>query len=207
MTPPAVLPLDIIVGVVLYWFALGLAALVRPQNLRFVSRILFPLSVAGALVLTVAAAVAMTRDAAVAVLPLGLPDLPFHLRLDALSAFFIALLGFAVTGISLFSAGYFRHGQGTAPGLLCLQYHVFVGAMVLVFVADDAYLFMVAWETMALSSYFLVIASHRIPEIRSAGFLYLLLAHVGAIGVLLAFGVMQGFGGDYTFEAMRQSEL
>jgi hydrogenase-4 component B len=207
MTPPAVLPLDIIVGVVLYWLALGLAALVRPQHLGFVSRVLFPLSVAGALVLTAAAAAAMTHDAAVAVLPLGLPGLPFHLRLDALSAFFVALLGFAVTGISLFSAGYFRHGQGTAPGLLCLQYHVFLSAMVLVFVADDAYLFMVAWETMALSSYFLVIASHRIPEIRSAGFLYLLLAHVGAIGLLLAFGVMQGFGGDYTFEGMRQSEL
>jgi hydrogenase-4 component B len=207
MMPPAVLPLDIIVGVVLYWLALGLAALVRPQHLGFVSRVLFPLSVAGALVLMVAAAVAMTRDPAVAVLPLGLPDLPFHLRLDALSAFFVALLALAVIGISLFSAGYFRHGQGTAPGLLCLQYHVFLSAMVLVLVADDAYLFMVAWETMALSSYFLVIASHRIPETRSAGFLYLLLAHLGAIGILLAFGVMQGFGGDYSFEAMRRSEL
>jgi hypothetical protein len=29
------------------------------------------------------------------VLPLGLPDLPFHLRLDSLSAFFLLLLGAA----------------------------------------------------------------------------------------------------------------
>jgi formate hydrogenlyase subunit 3/multisubunit Na+/H+ antiporter MnhD subunit len=206
MIPPAVLPLDVIMGVVLYWLLLGLFALVRPSDLRLTSRVLFPLSVAGSLVLTLAGVAAMLDQPMSAVLPLGLPDLPFHLRLDALSAFFVALLGFAVSGISLFSAGYFRHGEGTAPGLLCLQYHVFLASMVLVLLADDGYLFMVSWETMALSSYFLVISSHRIPEIRSAGFLYLLLAHLGALAILLAFGVMHGAGGDYTFEAMRRSD-
>ena len=75
--------------------------------------------------------------------------------------------------------------------------------MALVLLADDAYLFMVAWETMAISSYFLVTTDHKIPEIRSAGFLYLLIAHVGAIAILLCFGVMQGGHGDYTFAAMR----
>ena len=164
--PPAVLPLDIVSGVVLYWFALGLAALARPHHLGFVSRALFPLSVGGAVLLTVGGVMGLTAEATSLVLPLGLPDLPFHLRMDSLSAFFVVLLGVASTGISIFSAGYFRHGQGTAPGLLCLQYHVFLSAMVLVLVADDAYLFMIAWETMALASYFLVTSSHRIPEIR-----------------------------------------
>jgi hydrogenase-4 component B len=205
--PPAVLPLDIVSGVVLYWFALGLAALARPHHLGFVSRALFPLSVGGAILLTVGGVMGLTAEATSLVLPLGLPDLPFHLRMDSLSAFFVVLLGVASTGISIFSAGYFRHGQGTAPGLLCLQYHVFLSAMVLVLVADDAYLFMIAWETMALASYFLVTSSHRIPEIRNAGFLYLLIAHLGALGILLSFGVMHGFDGDYTFDAMRQSDL
>ena len=62
---------------------------------------------------------------------------------------------------------------------------------------------MVAWETMALASFFLVTTEHRIPEIRRAGFLYLLIAHVGAIAILLCFGVLQGGSGDYTFGAMR----
>jgi hydrogenase-4 component B len=201
-----VLPLDVVLTVALYWLALGLTALARPADLTFVSRVLFPLSVVGAVVLAIAAGAAIAREPASAVLALGLPDLPFHVRLDSLAAFFLMLLGFAVAGISIFCVGYFRHGQGTAPGLLCLQYHVFIAAMVLVLVADDGYLFMVAWETMALSSYFLVIASHRIPEIRSAGFLYLLLAHIGALAILLAFGVMHGAGGDYTFDAMRRSD-
>ena len=117
------------------------------------------------------------------------------------------LLGVATAGISIFAAGYFREGQGAAPGLLCLQYHVFLASMAMVLLADDAYAFMVAWETMALSSYFLVTTQHRLPEIRSAGFLYLLIAHVGAIGILLGFGVMQGGSWQFTFDAMRGAEL
>src|SRR5207244_728361 len=65
------------------------------------------------------------------------------------------------------------------------------------------YVFMVAWEAMALASYFLVTTEHRIPEIRRAGFLYLVIAHVGAIAILLCFGVLQGGSGDYTFGSMR----
>lgn len=140
-------------------------------------------------------------------LPLGLPDLPFHIRLDALSGFFLLLLGLAGAGISTFAAGYFRSGEGTAPGLLGLQYHVFLASMAAVILADDAYSFMVAWETMALSSYFLVTSQHRIPDIRRAGFLYLIMAHVGAICILLSFGVLQGGSWQFTFDAMRGASL
>ena len=53
---------------------------------------------------------------------------------------------------------------------------------------------------MALASFFLVTTEHRIPEIRRAGFLYLLIAHIGAIAILLCFGVLQGGSGDYAFD-------
>jgi hydrogenase-4 component B len=203
--PPLVLLLGLIVG----WLALGAAGLIRPQHLRFVGRVLFPL---GALVALGVAwlgleALRPGQAADVLLLPLGLPDLPFHLRLDPLSGFFLLLLGGASAGISTFAAGYFRAGEGTAPGLLCLQYHVFLASMALVLVADDAYAFMVAWETMALSSYFLVTTQHRIPEIRRAGFLYLLIAHIGAISILLCFGVLQGGSWQFTFDAMRGPQL
>jgi formate hydrogenlyase subunit 3/multisubunit Na+/H+ antiporter MnhD subunit len=79
--------------------------------------------------------------------------------------------------------------------------------MSFVLLADDAYSFMVAWETMALSSYFLVTTQHGDPEIRRAGFLYLIIAHVGAIAILLSFGVMQGGSWLFTFDAMRAAHL
>src|SRR5574339_906689 len=66
---------------------------------------------------------------------------------------------------------------------------------------------MVSWELMALSSYFLVTTNHRIAEIQRAGYLYLLIAHVGAIAILLCFGVLQANTGDYGFDNMRQQEL
>jgi len=188
------------------WLAIGATGLIRPHSLRAV-RTLFPLGALVAAALAGVAFVAIGEGPQSAVLPLGLPELPFHLRVDALSAFFLLLLGSAGAAISLFSAGYFRAGQGTPPGLICFQYHAFLAAMALVLVADDAYVFMVAWETMALASFFLVITDHRIPEIRHAGFIYLLIAHVGAIAILLCFGVLQGGRGDYTFDAMRAAPL
>ena len=189
------------------WLAIGALGLLRPRELTFVGHVLFPLGALVGLGLAVTAFFAIGLLPQSTVLPLGLPDLPFHVRVDSLSAFFLMLLGAAAAGVSLFSAGYFRSGEGTAPGLICFEYHVFLAAMALVLVADDAYVFMVAWESMALASYFLVTTDHRIPEIRRAGFLYLLIAHVGAIAILLCFGVLQGGSGDYTFGGMRSMVL
>ncbi len=198
------LAIDLAALIAAFWLALGLAGLAAPRNLAFVGRTLFPFGALGGLALFAVGIAALGERPQTLVLAIGLPDLPFHLRLDALSALFLALLGGAGAGISIYAAGYFRKGEGTAPGLQCLQYHIFLAAMAFVLLADDAYFFMVAWETMALSSFFLVTSDHRIGEIRRAGYLYLLIAHVGAIGILLCFGVLQGGTGDYTFAAMRQ---
>lgn len=200
-------PLAAVIAIVLTWLAIGLAGLVAPRTLPWVARTLFPLGAAAGLALAVVAVIALFGAAETRILPLGLPDLPMHVRLDPLAAVFLALIGLTTSGVSLYAAGYFRPGEGTAPGLQCLQYHVFLSSMAMVVLADDAFTFMVAWETMALSSYFLVTTQHRVPEIRSAGFLYLLLAHLGAIGLLLCFGVLQGGSWHFTFDAMRSAEL
>jgi formate hydrogenlyase subunit 3/multisubunit Na+/H+ antiporter MnhD subunit len=198
------------------WLLIGLAGLTVLREVAIVGRLLYPLGALVGLALAGCAFTALGASPEIAILPLGLPDLPFHLRLDALSALFLILLGGTAAGISIFSAGYLRQGEGTAPGLQCLEYHVFLASMALVLLADDAYAFMVAWESMALSSFFLVASDHRKEEIRQAAYLYLLIAHVGAIAILLCFGVLHSDGaaaagaignggnvGDYTFDFMR----
>jgi formate hydrogenlyase subunit 3/multisubunit Na+/H+ antiporter MnhD subunit len=189
------------------WGLIGLAGLVRPGSLFAVRRVLFPLGAIVGVALAVVALAGIAEPPQRLTLAIGLPDLPFHVRRDALTDVFLFLLGATSAGISVFGAGYFRSSSGTAPGLLCLEYHVFLASMGFVLLADDAYAFMFAWETMALASYFLVTTQHRIPEIRRAGFLYLLMAHLGAIGILLSFGVMQGGSWQFTFDAMRAAEL
>jgi len=189
------------------WIALAVAGLAALHRFRFVAHGLFPAGGAVGLGLLGVGLAALWSGPEAIVLPIGLPGLPFHFRLDALSAFFLMVLGGAAAGVSLFSAGYFRRSEGTPPGLLCFQYHVFLAAMALVLVADDAYAFMVWWETMALASFFLVTTNHRIAEIRRAGYLYLLIAHLGALAILLCFGVLQANTGDYSFANMRAQHL
>ena len=200
-------PLDACLALLALWVLIGLAGLLRPGSLRYVARTLFPLGALCGLALALVALASLAAPIERAVLIVGLPDLPMHLRRDALSSLFLFLLGAAAAGISVFAAGYFRKGHGTSAGLLCLQYHLFLASMGFVLLADDAYAFMVAWETMALSSYFLVTTQHSLGEIRRAGFLYLLIAHVGALAILLAFGVMQGGSWQFTFDAMRAAHL
>ncbi len=204
-----ILPIDVASGVILLWIVLGLLGLALQRSPHVICSLIFPFGAFVSLVLAATGLWALGATPDIAVLPLGLPDLPLHLRLDPLSGFFLILLGTASFGVSLYGAGYFKAMAGDVLGLLCLEYHVFLASMALVLLADDAYMFMVAWETMALSSYFLVTTDHNIPDIRRAGYLYLLIAHVGAIAILLSFGVMQGGHGvaAYTFDAMRQAHL
>ncbi len=185
----------------------GLLGLASKASREVHARIVFPLGGLGGLVLAFAAFFALFDWPQAAVLPLGLPDLPFHARLDPLSAFFLLLLGATSTGVSLHAAGYFQKGDVGDIRLIGLQYHVFLAALVMVLLADDGYLFMVAWESMALASYFLVTTDHRHAEIRSAGLLYLVVAHIGAVAILLCFGVLQLGTWDYTFAAMRDNLL
>ena len=207
LAPSGWVHLDWVLLVVLVWLLIGAAGALALRRLRLVATLLFPLSALCSLVLLVVAFDAASSVPEVAVLPIGLPQLPFHLRLDGLSAFFLLLIGGVSAGVSSFAAGYFRKGEGTPPGLICLEYHVFLASIAMVVMADDAYVFMVVWETMALSSFFLVMANHRIPDIRRAAYLYILIAHIGALGILLCFGVLQANTGDYTFANMRAQHL
>ena len=199
--------LDAVLAVPLYWMAVGLSGLASAASRGRHARLFFPLGALGGVVLAVAAYVAISASPQSVILPLGLPDLPFHVRLDALSAFFLLLLGVVSTGVSVYCGGYFGSAGGGEIRLLCLQYHVFLASMALVLLADDAYLFMVAWETMALASYFLVVTDDEVESVRRAGLLYLIVAHVGAIAILLCFGTLQLGQWNYTFDAMRSNTL
>lgn len=210
MSSPSAAPwlhLDWVLIVMAGWLTVGAAGVFALRRFRFVSHALFPAGGALGLALFGIALAALPGTAEIAVLPIGLPALPFHLRLDHLSAYFLMVIGAASAGVSAFAAGYFRKGEGTPPGLLCLEYHMFLASMVGVVLADDAYSFMVMWETMALASFFLVTANHRVPEVRSAGYLYITVARIGAIAILLCFGVLQANTGDYTFANMRAQAL
>jgi hydrogenase-4 component B len=134
-------------------------------------------------------------------LPLGLPWLGAHFRIDALSAFFLVVVNLGGATASLYALGYGRHEE--APSRVLPFYPAYLAAMNLVVLANDAFSFLVSWEFMSLTSWALVIAHHRDKENMRAGYVYLLMASFGTLALLLGFGLLAGPGGNYTFDAMR----
>ncbi len=166
--------------------------------------------------LAVVAGIWVVYDASayIMIFNLGLPELPFHFRLDPLSGFFLATIGLLVLYISIYSLGYVRAFLGhKSIARFIIFYCLFIAGMFMVVLADDALFFLIAWELMAVASYFLVIYEDEKVDSKKAALLYLVMAHIGAISILLSFGVLAGaVGGDmgfgsYTFDAMRSANF
>jgi hydrogenase-4 component B len=202
----------------LWWagVAIGLALLSAVMSLlsarvpRILRALAMPLFAMAGFVALGAGLVALAHGAvATAELPLGLPWLPWQVRLDALSGFFLCVIGVVSFAVGLYAPGYvrgFEHGRDSLPALGGFG-GLFLAGMLSVVLADDAFLFMVAWELMSLSSYFLVALHHDRAANRRAAFLYLLMAHIGGLTILLGFGVLAAFGSGFAFDAMRGAEL
>jgi len=199
--------LTMTLSILAYWLLIGITESLFQFYWPHRARLFFLLSALGSLGLMVAGIISCFQTPQTILLPIGAPILFFHLQLDQLSGFFLLLLGCGSLGVSIFSNGYLRHLPPVKLRLLVLFYHLFLIGMTLVFIANDAYSFMVGWEVMTLSSYFLVVTDYQETENRRAGFLYLLIAHVGAIAILLSFVVLQKGQANYTFAAMRLTHL
>ena len=159
------------------------------------------LIVSVALLALMLAALLGNGAASTTTLPLGLPWLGAHFRIDALASFFLVVVNLGGAAASLFALGYGRHEL--APQRVLPFFPVYLAAMNLVVLADDAFSFLVSWEFMSLSSWALVIANHQLRENVRAGFVYLLMASFGTLALLLAFGVLAGAGGNYAFDTIR----
>jgi hydrogenase-4 component B len=135
------------------------------------------------------------------VLPLGLPWLGAHFRIDSLSAFFLVVVNLGGSAASVFALGYGRHES--APRRVLPFYPAFLAGMNLVVLADDAFTFLLSWEFMSLSSWALVMAHHREADNARAGYIYLVMACFGTLALLLAFGMLAGAEGGYAFATIR----
>jgi hydrogenase-4 component B len=157
-------------------------------------------------ILTVAAGLrGLLAGGASLILPLGLPWLPMHVRVDALGSFFLLLVGALLLPVAIYAQGYLRAERNVAP--LAVFMPLFVLGMLGVIIADDAFTFMLCWELMSVASYFLVSFEHAHAEHRRAGFIYLLMAHLAGLLILGGFAVLYTPAGSFEFSAMRDAAL
>ncbi len=138
-------------------------------------------------------------------LPLGLPWLPLHVELDALGSFFMLVIGSLLFPVAIYSHGYLRHEQRITPLLVFMP--LFALGMMGVVLAGDALAFMLFWELMSVSSYFLVTHEHQHLENRKAGFIYLVMAHMAGLLILGSFATLYAASGSFEFSAMRDAAI
>ncbi len=140
------------------------------------------------------------------ILPVGLPGLPLHLRLDALAAFALLTIGALLLPVCIYSIGYVReYAAHRSLASLGLFLSLFVTGMLGVALADDAFAFMLFWELMSVASYFFVTFEHEEEDNRRAGYVYLIMAHVSGLLILGAFAVLHAASDSFEFSAMRES--
>ena len=124
-------------------------------------------------------------------LEIGGLSLTMSFTMDGLSAFFVMAISVVGFAISIYSVSYVREYEGRySIGLLGAVFNLFLLSMILVVTAGNAIIFLIVWEVMSLLSYLLVVYENRRNESVSAGFLYIVMTHIGTAFITLGFLVI-----------------
>ena len=142
------------------------------------------------------------------VIPWALPGVRLNVAMDGLSAIFlmpiflISLLG------SVYGLGYWKQTEHPENGRkLRLFYGLLAAGMALVVLARNGILFLFAWEVMAVSAFFLVTTEDDKPEVREAGWIYLVATHVATMLLFALFALLRAASGSFQLVALTQSQL
>lgn len=131
-----------------------------------------------------------------------------NVAVDGLSAIFlipvflISLLG------SIYGLGYWKQTEHQENGRkLRLFYGLLGGSMALVVLARNGYLFLFAWEIMALSAFFLVTTEDDKPDVREAGWIYLVATRLATVFLFALFALLYAASGSFKLVALTESDL
>ncbi len=126
------------------------------------------------------------------------------LRLDPLGAFFLIVIGVGAVPAAVYGASYskaYEHGHASLR-MLGIMLNLFLLTMSLVTLADNVLTFLLMWEGMALTSYFLVITESSEDGTLRAGNWYAAMTHAGLALLLAAFALLMN-GGTGAFADLR----
>ena len=127
------------------------------------------------------------------------------LRLDPLGAFFLVVIGVGALPAALYGAGYtavYEDGRASLR-LLGMMFNLFLLTMSLVTLADNVLTFLLMWEGMSLTSYFLVMTEAGEERTRNAGLWYIGMTHAGLVMLLAAFLLLTGGASSGAFADLR----
>jgi len=129
---------------------------------------------------------------------------PVLLRLDAVSAFFLALLAVLGGACSAYSHTYWSdsaHPRSARSGRAWLT--ALLGFMGLVLLSANGLHFLIGWELYTVSAYFLITRERQKREVRAAGWLYLGASHAGTLCLFAFFALLAAKTGGWELGPMR----
>lgn len=123
------------------------------------------------------------------------------IRLDPLATVFVLIISIGSLLAAIYSIAYMKMYSGNKAGLS--SYYFFLGmmasSMLLVVTVQNAILFLIVWEVMSISSFFLVSFENNKEDVRKAGIYYLIAMQVGAAFLIAAFGWISAISGSLDF--------
>jgi len=127
-------------------------------------------------------------------LPLG----HFAVAIDDISLIFLIPIFLMAALGSIYGQGYWNQRRHAGNGRqLRLCWGLLHGAMAMVVMARDGVLFLMAWEIMALAAFFLVSTEDNKPQVREAGWIYLVAAHAGTLFLFAFFALLRSVTGSF----------
>jgi hydrogenase-4 component B len=124
--------------------------------------------------------------------------------LDRLSALFLFVAAVVVLASSVFSASYLKRYLGHySLKALNAWYFLLFASIALILIADDALLFLLAWEAMSITSYLLVTFENQRDESSRAGYLMLAMGEAGFVAVVVALLFLAATAGSLEFSTLK----
>jgi len=163
------------------------------------------LTVAGAAAFAALALRALSGARLAIRLTLGPGPLPLRLGLGPLAALFVLLISAVGALVTVYGAAYVADLAPAKRRSVLLFFPLFLLSMELVPLAQDLAAFLMAWEAMSLTSYALVLTDAERPDVLRAGYVYLLMTHLGALCLLAAFLLLSVASGSTDFAVWAQA--
>ena len=128
----------------------------------------------------------------------------FVLSLDPLGAFFLILIGLVAVPAAIYGIGYTAQYDARKSTLRFMgsMFNLFLLSMTLVTMAGNVLTFLLLWECMSLTSYFLVMTENDEGSTLRAGIWYAAMTHVG-LALLMAAFILLTNGGSGLFSDIR----
>lgn len=126
------------------------------------------------------------------------------LHLDLLGAFFLALVAAISAPAAVYGATYMAEYEGRCSlRVFGFLFNAFLLGMSLVPCAASIFTFLLVWELMAVTSYFLVMTDSGDRDTRQAGLWYIAMTHAGLVLLLPMFFVLAPSADATTFADLR----